>query len=222
MLDILSPVAVCIGFLVLWELVTVLLRVPPYILPSPLAVIGAVVQRFPSLVVSLEITSVAAAGGLAASTVAGVLVAIVFAQSRWIRRLFFPYTILLQTVPIVAIAPLILIWVGTGTFAVGVITFIICLPPIIANTTQGLISVDQNLVRLFLMLFDPLPTFISERYFSIAPLFASRPRIGYRRNVVQHKPWDGALSPDARSAIQPDRLLFPITVVGYRGYDQVV
>jgi NitT/TauT family transport system permease protein len=63
----------------------------------------------------------------------------------------FPYTILLQTVPIVAIAPLIINWVGAGIFSVAIITFIICLAPIIANTTQGLISVDENLVHLFLM-----------------------------------------------------------------------
>ncbi len=65
--------------------------------------------------------------------------------------MFFPYTILLQTVPIVAIAPLILIWTGTGIASVMLITFIICLAPIIANTTQGLISVDRNMVDLFLM-----------------------------------------------------------------------
>jgi NitT/TauT family transport system permease protein len=54
-------------------------------------------------------------------------------------------------VPIVAVAPLILMWVGQGMFAVGVITFIVCLAPIIANTTQGLVTVDENLVQLFLM-----------------------------------------------------------------------
>jgi NitT/TauT family transport system permease protein len=65
--------------------------------------------------------------------------------------MFYPYTILLQTVPIVAIAPLILMWIGTGIFSVGLIAFIICLSPIIANTTQGLISVDRNMVDLFTM-----------------------------------------------------------------------
>jgi len=57
----------------------------------------------------------------------------------------------LQTVPIVAVAPLILMWVGAGLFSVTLIAFIICLAPIIANTTQGLISVDRNLVDLFVM-----------------------------------------------------------------------
>ncbi len=89
--------------------------------------------------------------GLICSLVAGVSIALIFAQSRWVRRTFYPYTLLLQTVPIVAIAPLILMWVGAGTGAVTLIAFIICLAPIIANTTQGLISVDENLVHLFLM-----------------------------------------------------------------------
>jgi NitT/TauT family transport system permease protein len=65
--------------------------------------------------------------------------------------MLYPYTLLLQTVPIVAIAPLILIWVGPGTATVALISFIFSLAPIIANTTQGLVSVDENLVHLFLM-----------------------------------------------------------------------
>ncbi|MGA8477655.1 MAG: ABC transporter permease subunit [Chthoniobacterales bacterium] len=79
------------------------------------------------------------------------IIAIVFAQSHWIRRMLYPYTILLQTVPIVAISPLIAMWAGPGTVSVSLITFIICLTPIIANATQGLISVDKNLVSLFAM-----------------------------------------------------------------------
>jgi len=76
---------------------------------------------------------------------------LLFAQSRWVRRMLYPWTLLLQTVPIVAIAPLILMWMGAGIFSVTLIAFIISLAPIIANTTQGLISVDENLVHLFLM-----------------------------------------------------------------------
>jgi NitT/TauT family transport system permease protein len=134
-----------------WKLITVIFHVPNYMLPTPWAVARTLGHRLPDLWDSLLITAEPAAGGLLASVVVGVLISLVFARSPWFRRLFFPYTILLQTVPIVAIAPLILMWVGTGVFAVGVITFIICLAPIIANTTQGLVSVDENLVQLFLM-----------------------------------------------------------------------
>lgn len=142
---------VFIALLVIWSWVVALAHLPGYILPGPLAVAAALHDRYPSLLNSLWITTVEAAGGLAASIVVGVVVAMVFAQWRWLRRLVYPYTILLQTVPIIAIAPLIINWVGAGIFAVMVVTFIICLAPVIANTTQGLISVEQNLIDLFVM-----------------------------------------------------------------------
>jgi len=135
----------------LWQLVLWIFRVPPFMLPSPWAVARAVVAKFPALVTSLSITAGEAGGGLFVSVVAGVIIALIFAQSRWVRRMLYPYTILLQTVPIVAIAPLILMWVGAGAAAVTLIAFIISLAPVIANTTQGLVSVDENLVHLFLM-----------------------------------------------------------------------
>jgi NitT/TauT family transport system permease protein len=134
-----------------WQLVLWIFHVPPYMLPSPWAVTQAVGRRFPSLLTALWITAEEAGGGLIASTAIGVIVALIFAQSRWVRQMLYPYTLLLQTVPIVAIAPLIIIWVGAGTGAVTLIAFIMSLAPIIANTTQGLISVEENLVHLFLM-----------------------------------------------------------------------
>ncbi len=137
--------------LLVWLAVIRLFHIAPYLLPSPALVARAAVTRIASLSASLAITAAAAAAGLVASVIAGVLIALGFAQSSWIRRMLFPYTILLQTVPIVAVAPLILMWIGPGLFSVSLITFIICLAPIIANTTQGLISVERNLVDLFLI-----------------------------------------------------------------------
>jgi NitT/TauT family transport system permease protein len=146
-----NALAVFAALLLLWELVLVIFHVPPYMLPSPLAVARVSVARFSSLLTSLMITAEESAGGLAASVLVGILVALIFAQSRWVRRMLYPYTLLLQTVPIVAVAPLIIMWIGAGTPAVTFVAFIISLAPIIANTTQGLISVDENLVHLFLM-----------------------------------------------------------------------
>jgi len=139
------------ALLLVWQIILWIFRVPPFMLPSPWAVARAVGARFPSLLAALAITAVESGTGLLASIVVGVIVALFFAQSRWVRRMLYPYTILLQTVPIVAIAPLILMWVGAGTSAVALIAFIISLAPIIANTTQGLVSVEENLVHLFLM-----------------------------------------------------------------------
>jgi NitT/TauT family transport system permease protein len=148
---VLNSAAVLACLLGFWQLVIWLNHLPAYILPGPLAVANAVRYRYPSLLQSLQITAIEAAGGLLASIVVGVAIAMVFAQWRWLRQTLYPYMILLQTVPIVAIAPLIINWAGAGIFPVAILTFIICLAPIIANTTQGLISVDENLVHLFLM-----------------------------------------------------------------------
>ena len=151
LLQIVNSVIVLTCLLGVWQAVVSLNHLPPYILPGPLAVLHALHERLPSLLNSLMITTEEAAGGLVASIGVGVAVAMVFAQWRWLRQVLYPYTILLQTVPIVAIAPLIINWAGAGILSVTIVTFIISLAPIIANTTQGLISVDENLVHLFLM-----------------------------------------------------------------------
>jgi NitT/TauT family transport system permease protein len=148
---VLNSILVFATLLAIWSRMVAFAHVPRYILPGPGAVAHALNDRYPSLLNSLGITAAEAAGGLIASIIVGMAIAMLFAQVRWLRQLVFPYTILLQTVPIVAIAPLIINWVGAGITAVTIVTFIICLAPIIANTTQGLISVDENLVHLFLM-----------------------------------------------------------------------
>jgi NitT/TauT family transport system permease protein len=150
-MTVVNALAVFTALVLAWQIVLWIFHVPPFILPSPKAVAQAVYRRLPTLLNAFVITGEEATGGLAASIVVGVVIALVFAQSRWVRKMFYPYTILLQTVPIIAIAPLILNWVGAGMPAVTLIAFIISLAPVIANTTKGLISVDENLVHLFLM-----------------------------------------------------------------------
>ena len=149
--SIAQAVVILAGILLLWQGMVWLFDLKPYIFPAPLDVLTTIKLRYPELLTSLGITASAAAAGLFASLIAGIAIALVFAQSPWVRKMFYPYTILLQTVPIVAVAPLIIMWIGPGLFAVTLITFIICLAPIIANTTLGLISIDRNLVDLFLM-----------------------------------------------------------------------
>ena len=146
-----STLLVFSGIIILWRLLIFAFDMPGYILPTPWAVVQVATHRLPELGTALLISAEAAVGGLIVSIVVGVFIALIFARSPWIRKMFFPYTILLQTVPILAVAPLIIIWVGPGLLAVGVVTFVICLAPIIANTTQGLVSVDENLVQIFLM-----------------------------------------------------------------------
>jgi NitT/TauT family transport system permease protein len=184
----------------LWQAIIWLNHLPAYMLPGPVDVAKAVIARYPSLLDSLLITTQEALGGLLASIAAGLAIALVFAQWRWLRQTLYPYTILLQTVPILAITPLVILWVGPGILAVTIVTFIISLAPIIANTTQGLISVDANLVDLFRMqkasrsqalfklrLPNALPSFFSGLRIAsgisvigaiTGELFAGSPRVG--------------------------------------------
>ena len=134
-----------------WHLACHGLAIPAYVLPPPAAVLRAVVERHTNLASAFRVTALEAGGGYLMSIVAGVLIALFFARSPLVRRSLYPYTILLQTVPIVAIAPLILMWFGSGLRSVILVVVIICLFPIIANTTQGLTSVDHSLLNLFRM-----------------------------------------------------------------------
>lgn len=144
----LLPAAVLFGAIGLWEGLVAVYAIPPYILPAPGAILTTLVQDwsvlFASLLVTLRITLTA----LIAATIGGVFLAILFARSRWIERAFFPFAVILQVTPVVAIAPLLLIYLTPDT-AVLVVAFIVAFFPILSNTTLGLASADHNLRDLF-------------------------------------------------------------------------
>lgn len=149
-LDIFAPVVVGIIALVLWDVFVRVTGLPPYLLPSPVLVFKTLItdwnELFPSLIVTLQITFVA----FITAAISGLLIAILFTQSKWIERSLFPYAVILQTTPVVAIAPLIIIWLKNNTFAALVVcAWIIAFFPIVSNTTFGLNSVDRNLLNLF-------------------------------------------------------------------------
>ena len=143
------PLAVLVAVITAWDLCCRGFAIPAYVLPPPSAVLRVILERHQTLWNAFRITAIEAGGGYLLSIIGGVVIALFFAQSPLVRRSFYPYTILLQTVPIVAIAPLILMWFGSGLRSVMLVAFVICLFPIIANTTQGLISVPRNLIDLF-------------------------------------------------------------------------
>ncbi len=154
--DVLAPIIVGILMLALWEIGVRLTNTPPYILPGPILVLQTLVQEwgtlFPSLLITMKITLFA----FIAAVVSGLLISVLFTQSKWIERSFFPYAVILQTTPIVAIAPLIILWVRqlvpgpASTFVSLVIcAWLVAFFPILSNTTLGLNSADHNLINLF-------------------------------------------------------------------------
>lgn len=123
--------------------------VAPYLLPPPSRVLQTIGADWVELGPALWQTASAALLGFALSVSAGVLLAVVMSSSRWAMRAFFPYALFFQTVPIIAIAPLLVIWFGTGRPTVVASTFIVSIFPVIANTLAGLRSTDAALLDLF-------------------------------------------------------------------------
>ena len=148
--DVIAPIVVGILVILAWDIFVRVTKMPPYLLPSPFLVLQTLISDwtilFPSLLITLQITIAA----FVAAVVSGLLVAILFTQSKWIERSLFPYAVILQTTPIVAIAPLIIIWLKNNTFAALVVcAWIVAFFPIVSNTTLGLNSVDHNLSNVF-------------------------------------------------------------------------
>jgi NitT/TauT family transport system permease protein len=145
------PLLVGLAALGIWQALVVALQVPKYLVPSPALVAQTLVADWAllssSLMVTLKITFLA----FFTAVLLGTAVAFLFVQSRWIEASLFPYAVLLQVTPVVAIAPLIIIWVKEPTVALTLCATLVALFPIISNTTLGLRSVNPGLLNLFRM-----------------------------------------------------------------------
>jgi NitT/TauT family transport system permease protein len=147
----LMPLLIGVGVILLWYGLVTAYEVPRYIVPSPLDVARTLVEDWDLLWKSLGITLTVTVYALVLSVVLGTLVAFLFVQSRWIEMSLFPYAVLLQVTPIVAIAPLVIIWVKNTQLALVLCATIVAVFPVISNTTLGLRSVDPGLLELFRM-----------------------------------------------------------------------
>ncbi len=146
---ILAPVVVGFLGLALWQALVVIKGIPPYVLPGPWLVAQTVVSDWSTLSGSLLVTLEITLAALVAAVVVGVALAILFAQSRWMERALFPYAVVLQVTPVVAIAPLIIIWADDVNLSLLICAWIVAFFPILSNTILGLNSADHNLVALF-------------------------------------------------------------------------
>ncbi len=144
-----APLVLGVAFLAVWEGGVRLFAIPDYVLPGPLVIAKTLLLDGPSLLGALLVTLRITFAALVVAIVVGGALAIVFAQSRLLEISLFPYAVILQVTPVVAIAPLIIIWVNDVFAALLVCAAIVAFFPIVANTTLGLNSADRNLVDLF-------------------------------------------------------------------------
>ncbi len=145
----LFPIIIMVTAVVLWDRICVWNGIPRYILPRPHEVLGTLYTDagllFGSLLVTLRITFLS----LLLAVLGGVGLAVLFTQSKWVEMSFFPFAVILQVTPIVAIFPLINIYVDSQTAKLLLCAWIVAFFPILSNTTLGLNSVDRNLLDLF-------------------------------------------------------------------------
>ena len=146
---VIGPIVVGIVFLALWEWIVHWAQIRHYFLPSPVYIAHTLIDDWSILAPALWVTLRITAEALLAAVVGGGLLAILFAQSKWIEASFYPYAIILQVTPIVAIAPLIIVWVNDVHLSLLVCAWLVAFFPILSNTILGLNSVDHNLVSLF-------------------------------------------------------------------------
>jgi NitT/TauT family transport system permease protein len=170
--QIVVPIVMLALVILAWHLYVTINQVPHYVLPGPLLVAQALYNDWPilfrALLVTLEITFSALALALAG----GVAIAIVMAQSRFAELALYPYAVILQVTPIIAVAPLIIIYAPTTHAALLIIAFLVAFFPVLSNTVQGLKSTDHNLLNLFeLYGASPLQTLIHLKIPNALPYF---------------------------------------------------
>lgn len=149
--QIAAPLLVGVLVLLMWQFTVMAFEVPKYLVPSPVDIGQSLVSDFPSLFNALLMTLKVTFLAFAIAVILGVAASLLFVQSKWIEISLFPYAVLMQVTPVVAIAPLIIIWVNDTTWALTICAVIVAIFPIISNTTLGLRSVDPNLLSMFRM-----------------------------------------------------------------------
>ena len=151
LLRVFVPIAIITALLLLWEVLVRVNDVPHYILPAPSLILTTLVENWDTLSSAMWFTVKLTVLALVAAIVGGVLLAVAFSLFKWVEIGFFPIAVILQVTPVVAIAPLILIYVDSTLTALLLCAWIVAFFPILSNTVIGLKSADSNLRDLFQM-----------------------------------------------------------------------
>ncbi len=146
---VLPPLVFFVIVLSAWQAATMFWKIPVYLVPTPARVLEAAREHTSELISATQLTAGGALFGFLLSLIVGTVLGLIFSQSKIIQRSIYPYAIFLQTVPIVALAPLVINWFGTGFGSVVVVSFILSLFPIVTNATAGLTTVEPQLIELF-------------------------------------------------------------------------
>ena len=149
--DVVTPLLAGAVFLFIWEMLVHYFQVSRFILPAPSAIFAKLVADFPLLLKALAFTASITLGAFIAAVLSGIAVGVLITQNRTIERILWPYAVALQVTPMVAIAPLVVIWVGLNKVWLGllVLAWIVAFFPMLSNTAVGMKSADHGLRNVF-------------------------------------------------------------------------
>ena len=177
--SIVIPILMVVLAIAAWQIHIVVNEVPRYIMPAPMDVLTALWTDWPTLYPSLLVTLRITFSALLIALIGGVGLAIILIQSKWIELAVFPFAVILQVTPMIAIAPLLIIYIRDTPTVLLTCAFIVAFFPILSNMVAGLKSVDHNLLNLFeLYGARRWQTLIHLRLPSSMPYFAAGLRIG--------------------------------------------
>jgi len=143
------PLAAGLGLLTFWYSLRHLAGLPAWLLPVPHEIAVAMWRERAVLGAGAWQTTQSALLGFLAAAGGGLLLAVLMGSTRWLRLSLFPYLLMLQTTPVIVLAPLIILWAGRGMLSIMIVTFLVSFFPVVVNTTHGMVSTDRNLVELF-------------------------------------------------------------------------
>lgn len=174
-----------VAFIALWQLLIVVFGIPEYLVPAPLTVLWASVEHWHLLLNHMGVTLFEVMAGFLLAALLGVLVAVALSYADSLRYLLMPALVVSQTIPKIAIAPLLLIWFGYGLTPKVVITFLICFFPIVISALTGLISVESEVEILGKSMgARPMALFIKFRLPSALPHIFSGLKVSITLAVV--------------------------------------
>jgi ABC-type nitrate/sulfonate/bicarbonate transport system permease component len=145
---IVVPLTLPLLITLLWEVVVRLGQIPPFILPSPIRVLPTMVEVFPDLLPHLRITLLEFAIGFSLALLLAIFIALLMDALPLAKKMVYPLLVVSQTVPIISVAPLFLIWFGYGILPKVLVVILVCFFPIGISLLEGLAAVDAELLKL--------------------------------------------------------------------------
>lgn len=181
----LLPVAAFLTLLVLWELAVRIFDIKPFIAPAPSAIFAVLVNKFPMLMQNLMPTAIEAILGFAIGNVTAILIATAFAYKQSLEEAFFPIAVMINTIPVVAKAPILVLLLGNGMEPKIAIAALICFFPTLVNMTRGLRDVNpQQLELMHVLSASPREVFVKVRFKNAMPYLFSALKIAASTAVI--------------------------------------